>query len=331
MSTLKVDAVSAKSTNGNLVLSGDGSGVVKIGDGELSFPDADGSSDQVIKTDGSGVLSFVDAAGGGANSVDSDQYVDGSIDSVHLAADVITSAKIADDAIDSEHYTDGSIDNAHIADDAIDSEHYAAGSIDTAHLADDAVTLAKMATGVDGSILTYDASGNPVHVGPGSDGEVLTSTGAGSPPAFEAAAGGGKMLQVVSTTTTTNFQTSSTSYVDVPNLTASITPADTGSKVLILVSLAVFTDSDNSAVGEFKIVRTIGGTATNLYVFSQISHNARQSTNHFLMQLDSPSTTSAATYKLQVFITDQSGFLQINRNDNADIARSVITLIEVGA
>ena len=51
-----------------------------------------------------------------ANSVDSDVYVDGSIDTAHLAADAITGAKIADDAINSEHYTDGSIDTAHIAD-----------------------------------------------------------------------------------------------------------------------------------------------------------------------------------------------------------------------
>ena len=51
-----------------------------------------------------------------ANSIDSDVYVDGSIDTAHLAADAITGAKIADDAINSEHYTDGSIDTAHIAD-----------------------------------------------------------------------------------------------------------------------------------------------------------------------------------------------------------------------
>jgi len=43
--------------------------------------------------------------------------------------------KIADESIDSDHYVDGSIDNAHIADDAINSEHYADGSIDSAHLA----------------------------------------------------------------------------------------------------------------------------------------------------------------------------------------------------
>ena len=143
----------------------------------------------------------------------------------------------------------------------------------------------------------------------------------------------GKMLQVVSATTTTSTQTSSSSYVDATNLTATITPSASSSKVLILLSLSVFTDSDNNAVGEFKFVRTISGSAADVSnsVFSQISHNNRQSGNHFLMQLDSPNTTSAAAYKVQFFKTDQSGFVEVNRNDNADIARSVITLIEVGA
>ena len=141
------------------------------------------------------------------------------------------------------------------------------------------------------------------------------------------------MLQVVSATTTTSTQTSSSSYVDATNLTATITPSASSSKVLILLSLSVFTDSDNNAVGEFKFVRTISGSAADVSnsVFSQISHNNRQSGNHFLMQLDSPNTTSAAAYKVQFFKTDQSGFVEVNRNDNADIARSVITLIEVGA
>ena len=135
------------------------------------------------------------------DAIDSEHYVDGSIDNAHIADDAIDSehyvdgsidnAHIADDAIDSEHYADGSIDNAHIADDAIDSEHYADGSIDEAHIADNAVTLAKMAGGTDGNIISYDASGDPVAIATGDDGQVLTSTGAGSPPAFEDAGGGG--------------------------------------------------------------------------------------------------------------------------------------------
>ena len=74
----------------------------------------------------------------GANSIDSDMYVDGSIDAAHMSAN----------SIDSASYVDGSIDNAHIADDAIDSEHYADLSIDTAHIGALQVTGAKLNTDV---------------------------------------------------------------------------------------------------------------------------------------------------------------------------------------
>ena len=59
MSTLKSDAVTAVSSNTSITIKGAGSGVVKLGDGELTFPDADGDANQVIKTNGSGALSFV--------------------------------------------------------------------------------------------------------------------------------------------------------------------------------------------------------------------------------------------------------------------------------
>ncbi len=104
-----------------------------------------------------------------ADSVDSDQYVDGSIDTDHIGDDQVTLAKMASNSVDSDQYVDGSIDSVHIG--------------------DDQVTLAKMAGGTDGQIITYDASGDPVAVGPGTDGQVLTSTGASSPPAFEDADG----------------------------------------------------------------------------------------------------------------------------------------------
>ncbi len=121
---------------------------------------------------GDGDITLVKMA---VNSIDSDQYVDGSIDTAHIAADQITSALIADDQVDSEHlaaggvdlehmsansvdsdqYVDASIDTAHIAldaingtligDNVIDSEHYAAASIDNEHLADDAVGADELA------------------------------------------------------------------------------------------------------------------------------------------------------------------------------------------
>jgi len=196
-------SVTTLTTTGNIAIPNDGT----IG----SAGDADS-----IAIASNGVVTFSQIPVMPANSIDSDEYIDGSIDRAHLSADIIDGTKIADDAIDSEHYTngsidtahiaadqivasliaddaidsehytDGSIDNAHIADNAIDSEHYADGSIDTAHIADNQITLAKMAGGTDGNIISYDASGDPVAIATGSDGQVLTSAGAGAPPAFEA-------------------------------------------------------------------------------------------------------------------------------------------------
>ena len=66
-----------------------------------------------------------------------------------IAADAVTGAKIADDAVDSEHYVDGSVDHAHLAadcvdgdniqDDVINSEHIAAGAIDLEHMSSESV------------------------------------------------------------------------------------------------------------------------------------------------------------------------------------------------
>jgi len=83
----------------------------------------------------------------GDESVDSDHYVDGSIDRVHLAADIIDGTKIADDVINSEHYVAASIDNEHLADNAVD----------TAEIADDAVTAAKLANSINTEITANTA------------------------------------------------------------------------------------------------------------------------------------------------------------------------------
>jgi len=83
-----------------------------------------------------------------ANSVDSAQYVDGSIDLVHMSADSVDSNQYVDGSIDRVHLAADIIDGTKIADDVINSEHYAAASIDNEHLADDAVGVAELsATG----------------------------------------------------------------------------------------------------------------------------------------------------------------------------------------
>jgi hypothetical protein len=96
------------------------------------------------------------------DSINSEHYVDGSIDLAHLAADSVDGTKIVDNAIDSEHYTDGSIDRVHlaadivngtkIADDSIDSEHIVDGSVDNIHLANDGITIGTTDVSLGGTI-----------------------------------------------------------------------------------------------------------------------------------------------------------------------------------
>ena len=60
-----------------------------------------------------------------------------------------SAVKIKDESIDSDHYVDGSIDNAHLADDAVDSDELAAGAVDLAHMSAESVDSDQY---VDGSI-----------------------------------------------------------------------------------------------------------------------------------------------------------------------------------
>jgi len=83
-------------------------------------------------------------------SIDSDAYVDGSIDTAHLAADAVDGTKIADDAIDSEHYTDNSVDAAHLFD-------LARGSLLVGNAS---AATAELTVGSDNYVLTVDSSGD---------------------------------------------------------------------------------------------------------------------------------------------------------------------------
>jgi len=82
----------------------------------------------------------------------------------------LVSSDIADEIIDSDHYVDGSIDNAHLADDAVNSDELAAGSVDTAHIATNQIdeTLMKDAFVADFTEVTV-ASGDSLVFGDATD------------------------------------------------------------------------------------------------------------------------------------------------------------------
>jgi len=263
-----------------------------------------------------------------ANSVDSDSYVDGSIDTVHIADLNVTAGKIAADAIT----------GAKIADDAINSEHYTDGSIDTAHIADNQITLAKMAGGTDGNIISYDASGDPVAIATGNDGQVLTSTGAGSAPAFETLSSG-KLLQVQHVLITGTVTSITSSNFVTTEVTDIITPTAADSKILVMMNLSPGTYENSGVNNQFGagIYRDINsGGFSRIYAaqgnvyggFAGVSSG--ELTSNFpttLIFVDSThNSTAAITYTLYI---SQRGGDSTNTGSSA-MERSV-TLMEIGA
>jgi cytoskeletal protein CcmA (bactofilin family) len=174
--TLEADAITINGvtlsetiadTVGAMVSSNTETGIV------VSYDDADNTLDFVIGADAivqsmiaddaidsqHYVDGSIDLVHLSANSVDSDQYVDGSIDLVHMSINSIDSDQYVDgsidlvhmsaNSVDSDQYVDGSIDLIHMSANSVDSDQYVDGSIDTVHLADDAVTGAKLADNID--------------------------------------------------------------------------------------------------------------------------------------------------------------------------------------
>lgn len=93
MSSLSVDAITAKTADTNLTLTGSGTGKVVLGDGSLVLPDADGTSGQFLQTNGSGTLSFASVAEAGVVQVKgsfSDAYTTHANTNVDNPADILS-------------------------------------------------------------------------------------------------------------------------------------------------------------------------------------------------------------------------------------------------
>jgi hypothetical protein len=136
---------------------------------------------------------------------------------------------------------------------------------------------------------------------------------------------GGKVLQVVTGTFTSNAATSSTSFVDT-GLSCSITPSATSSKIAVFAYTGV-----NEVLGfanesiSFQILRnsTTVNTALN-HLFESGTSSRRSPVT--LTILDSPSTTSSITYKVQ-FRSRLGNSVDFNANSDT----SNIILMEIGA
>jgi len=146
---------------------------------------------------------------------------------------------------------------------------------------------------------------------------------------------GGKVLQVVQGISTTMLSSGSTSYVDI-GLSANITPASTSNKIFITVSLAnnnyrnsnvaVYVGCnllrDTTQIHEKEYISGLqAGTGSTGYseIYNSIS----------MGYLDSPSSSSQLTYKVQAKINSSasSGTMRFQQNSSA----STITLMEIAS
>jgi hypothetical protein len=190
------------------------------------------------------------------------------------------------------------------------------------------------ATGDDTDIdlkLTPKGAGNLVLDGiefPNADGsanQVLQTNGSGV--LSFATPSGGKVLQVVSAFTTTEATSSSSTYAD-SNLTATITPSSASNKVLVLISQSGSKAGANTYLNirVYRGATEIGGTVAG----RSIGYTNDGAANYVGIAfscsiLDTPSSTSALTYKTQFNNNNASGTVRIN----VDSGASYITLMEI--
>jgi hypothetical protein len=149
----------------------------------------------------------------------------------------------------------------------------------------------------------------------------------------------GAVLQVVSTTLTTAFSTTSGSMVDVTGLSLSITPRSASSNVLVTVNLSM-TPGAAGAVLFYQMVRNstaigIGTTGGSNFNVTGVMYTGDASLNQNMIYpssqlLDSPATTSATTYKVQILSNTPGTTIYINkRSDTYVSAISTITAMEI--
>jgi hypothetical protein len=153
---------------------------------------------------------------------------------------------------------------------------------------------------------------------------------------------GGKILQVVSATKTDTQSFTGNQQADISGLSVSITPSSTNSKILVFgyvvggwqnasakIGIHLFRGSTEILQGDAAGNRI--GMVGFIYIAIQCDAPIAMPFNY----LDSPSTTSTTTYKIQAENMDPQGTVYINRSfsdtDSSIFGRtaSTITVMEV--
>lgn len=131
-----------------------------------------------------------------------------------------------------------------------------------------------------------------------------------------AGAGGGKVLQVVSDNADTQYSTTSSTLQLVADPAVTITPANSSNKILIIGGIVGYNPADQTII---DLQRAISGGATTSGLSGQthgmgFMEGGDNTMRQTLTYLDSPSTTSAVTYKFMFCNENNSQTIYIGNN-----------------
>ena len=197
-------------------------------------------------------------------------------------------------------------------------------------------------SGIVGSKLNIRGSGLIGSLG--TDGQHLLSAGAGKTNVFETASGGffGQAVQTVKTDTASS---TTSSFTDT-GFNVAITPTATSSKIMVIVSVQF--GQNYSTL--FRLARDIGGAGYNAICIGDAASSRQRTTGGSdgsatggdtgdvsswnTTFIDSPSTTSAVTYRAEWFVeSGGTGYFNRSQEDvnNTHCPRSAsqITVLEI--
>ena len=160
----------------------------------------------------------------------------------------------------------------------------------------------------------------------------LTSIPAANIVGVATAGFGNGTLQVVQTVKTDTFSRNATAFADITGLSASITPTFNNSKILVDARLYLSAGhSGGTSTAKLNLVRgstDIGQPSgdvnheATIHSWSSASYMSSIAINF----LDSPATTSATTYKVQLGADGTAATIYVNRYYGADNYHGISTL-----